>query len=188
MKNILSILSLFLVLILHSQELPPIETFTASDYAGENQNWMISQDSNNYIYVANNLGLLEFNGSEWTPYRSPNNTILRAVKVIGDRVYSGCYEEFGYWERNKFGQLDYMSLIPELGNKILNDDQIWNIISYDDWVLFQAGHALYFYHKTSKKFKTIISKNIIYKVFNVNNRIYYHVANEGIYVLEQIID
>ncbi|WP_282031359.1 helix-turn-helix and ligand-binding sensor domain-containing protein [Winogradskyella eximia] len=185
MKNILSILSLFLALILHSQELPPIETFTTSDYAGENQNWMISQDSNNYIYVANNLGLLEFNGSEWTPYRSPNNTILRAVKVIGDRVYSGCYEEFGYWERNKFGQLDYTSLIPELGNKILNDDQIWNIISYDDWVLFQAGHALYFYHKTSKKFKTIISKNIIYKVFNVNNRIYYHVANEGIYVLEE---
>ncbi len=184
MKKILLLLGVFLVLVLHSQELPPIQTYTASEYDGENQNWMISQDSKGYIFVANNLGLLEFNGSEWIPYRSPNNTVLRAVKVIDDRVYSGCYEEFGYWKRNDLGDLDYYSLIPKLGEKILNEDQIWDIISYEEWVLFQAGHALYFYNKTSETFKTINSENIIYKVFNVNNQIYYHVANEGIYVLE----
>ncbi|NRD24648.1 hypothetical protein HNV10_15445 [Winogradskyella litoriviva] len=184
MKTLQSILIVFLCLWSHAQELPPIETYTTTDYNGENQNWMISQDSNNYIYVANNLGLLEFNGSNWVPYRSPNNTILRAVSVIDDRIYSGCYEEFGYWERNEFGNLDYTSLIPKLGAKILSDDQIWNIINYNEWVLFQAGHALYFYNKVSGKFRTINSQNIIYKVFNVNNKIYYHVANEGIYVLE----
>ncbi|WP_229719363.1 helix-turn-helix domain-containing protein [Winogradskyella schleiferi] len=184
MKNILLLLSVSLVLILNSQELPPIQTYTAFDYGGENQNWMISQDSKGYIYVANNLGLLEFNGSDWMPYRSPNNTVLRAVKVIDDRIYSGCYEEFGYWKRNDLGILDYYSLIPKLGEKILSEDQIWDILSYEEWVLFQAGHALYFYNKTSETFKTINSENIIYKVFNVNNQIYYHVANEGIYVLE----
>ena len=183
MKILQFVLLLFLCLVSYGQELPPIETYTTSDYDGENQNWMISQDSNNYIYVANNLGLLEFNGSKWTPYRSPNNTILRAVNVIGDRIYSGCYEEFGYWERNELGDLNYTSLIPKLGDKILSDDQIWDILSYEEWVLFQAGHALYFYDKTTESFKTIISENIIYKVFNVNNRIYYHVAGEGIYVL-----
>ncbi len=184
MKKILLLLGVFLVLVLHSQELPPIQTYTTSEYDGENQNWMISQDSKGYIFVANNLGLLEFNGSEWIPYRSPNNTVLRAVKVIDDRIYSGCYEEFGYWKRNDLGDLDYYSLIPKLGEKILNEDQIWDIISYEEWVLFQAGHALYFYNKTSETFKTINSENIIYKVFKVNNQIYYHVANEGIYVLE----
>ncbi|MBU2927311.1 helix-turn-helix and ligand-binding sensor domain-containing protein [Winogradskyella psychrotolerans] len=185
----MKIVSLFLIFFIsyvsYSQELPPIKVYTTSDYDGENQNWMISQDSNNYIYVANNLGLLEFNGANWVPYRSPNNTILRAVKAIGDRIYSGCYEEFGYWQRNKFGHLEYTSLIPKLGEKILSDDQIWNIISYGEWVVFQAGHALYFYDKTTESFKSIISENIIYKVFNVKNRIYYHVANEGIYVLEE---
>tara|TARA_R110002050_G_scaffold276690_1_gene421977 strand:- start:13653 stop:16445 length:2793 start_codon:yes stop_codon:yes gene_type:complete len=185
MKTLQFILLLFLCFLSHGQELPPIETFTTTDYNGENQNWMISQDANNYIYVANNLGLLEFNGSNWVPYRSPNNTILRAVSVIDDKIYSGCYEEFGYWERNEFGNLEYTSLIPKLGDKILSDDQIWDIISYDEWVLFQAGHALYFYDKASEKFRTINSENIIYKVFNVNNKIYYHVANEGIYVLEE---
>lgn len=185
MKILQSILIVFLCLWSHAQELPPIETYTTTDYNGENQNWMISQDSNNYIYVANNLGLLEFNGSNWVPYRSPNNTILRAVSVIDDKIYSGCYEEFGYWKRNALGNLDYTSLIPKLGAKILSDDQIWNIISYDEWVLFQAGHALYFYNQAAETFRTINSENIIYKVFNVNNKIYYHVANEGIYVLEE---
>lgn len=185
MKTLQSILLALLCLCSYAQELPPIETYTSTDYNGENQNWMISQDSNNYIYVANNLGLLEFNGSNWVPYRSPNNTILRAVAVIDDKIYSGCYEEFGYWERNELGDLYYTSLIPKLGEKILSDDQIWDIISYDGWVLFQAGHALYFYDKITEKFRTINSKNIIYKVFNVDNKIYYHVANEGIYVLEE---
>ena len=185
MKTLQFILLFFLCFLSHGQELPPIETFTSADYDGENQNWMISQDSNNYIYVANNLGLLEFNGSNWVPYRSPNNTILRAVSVIDNKIYSGCYEEFGYWERNEFGDLDYTSLIPKLGDKILSDDQIWDIISYNEWVLFQAGHALYFYDKSSEKFRSINSENIIYKVFNVNDKIYYHVANEGIYVLEE---
>ncbi|NRD20665.1 hypothetical protein HNV08_11450 [Winogradskyella eckloniae] len=175
----------FLCLMTFGQELPPIDTFTTSDYKGENQNWMITQNADKYIYVANNLGLLEYNGTDWKPYRSPNHTILRAVKAIDNRIYSGCYEEFGYWERHEFGHLVYESLIPKLGDKILSDDQIWDIIDYEDWVLFQAGHALYFFDKVSEKFKTISSKNIIYKVFNVNDKIYYHVANEGLYVLEE---
>ena len=118
---------------------------------------MISQDANNYIYVANNLGLLEFNGSNWVPYRSPNNTILRAVSVIDDKIYSGCYEEFGYWERNEFGNLEYTSLIPKLGDKILSDDQIWDIISYDEWVLFQAGHR-YFWWQRCSLLRTLFTK------------------------------
>ncbi|WP_299102931.1 triple tyrosine motif-containing protein [uncultured Winogradskyella sp.] len=185
MKSFQFIILCFLCFMSFGQELPPVETFSTSDYNGENQNWMITQNTNKYIYVANNLGLLEYNGSDWTPYRSPNHTILRAVKAIDNRIYSGCYEEFGYWERHEYGHLVYQSLIPKLGDKILSDDQIWDILDYEDWVLFQAGHALYFYDKVSEEFKTINSENIIYKVFNVNNRIYYHVANEGIYVLEE---
>ena len=50
---------------LFGQEHPPIINFQPSDYNGENQNWGISQDNNGFIYIANNDGLLEFNGSEW---------------------------------------------------------------------------------------------------------------------------
>ncbi|MBC3846012.1 hypothetical protein H8K90_06460 [Winogradskyella echinorum] len=185
MKNILTIVLMLLILTLQGQELPPIEKFKTSDYGGDNQNWMISQDDDNYIYVANNKGLLEFNGSEWNTYLSPNNSILRAVNVIDDRIYTGCYEEFGYWKRDKLGQLNYTSLIPKLNDVGINDDQIWNIIEYETWVVFQSGHVLYFFNKETENFKTITSENIIYKVFNVGGKIYYHVDTEGVYGIEK---
>lgn len=57
-----------------AQELPPIVKYPPSSYNAGNQNWMISQDKNNFVYFANNEGLLEFNGSDWTIYPSPNET------------------------------------------------------------------------------------------------------------------
>ena len=88
----------FLIFIkLESQERPTIGVFTPKDYGAESQNWSISQAKNKYIYVANNKGLLEFNGSEWQLYKSPNETIIRSVNVINNIIYTGCNREFGYW-------------------------------------------------------------------------------------------
>ena len=67
------------------------------DYNAENQNWAISQSDDKFIYVANNSGLLEFNGAEWKLYPSPNNATLRYVSVIDAKIYTGGYMEFGYW-------------------------------------------------------------------------------------------
>ena len=164
-----------------AQELPPIEKYSPDDYLGDNQNWMISQSDNGYIYVANNKGLLEFNGAEWTSYASPNNTILRAANVIKDRIYTGCYAEFGYWKKNRLGLLEYTSLMPKLDVKMPEDEQVWNIIAYKEWVVFQSNNTIYFYNSETETFKIISSPNTIYKIFKVKNSIYYHVANEGIY-------
>ncbi|MFI0426204.1 MAG: LuxR family transcriptional regulator, partial [Flavobacterium sp.] len=96
-KNLLSILFVFLSSSIIAQELPPIVKYPSSVYGAGNQNWMISQDNNQFLLFANNEGLLEFNGSNWNLYPSPNETIIRSVKVVGDKIYTGCYMEFGYW-------------------------------------------------------------------------------------------
>jgi len=184
MKLLHFILLLSIGSLAYGQELPPIENFSSSDYDGDNQNWMISQGNNNFIYVANNKGLLEYDGSNWKAYQSPNNTLLRSVKVIKDKIYTGCYEEFGYWQKDDFGILQYTSLIPKLKNSRLTEDQIWNILDFNGWVLFQSSHALYFYNELTDKMKIITSKSIIYKVFNTGNQIFYHVADEGIYCIK----
>ena len=184
MKLLQFVFLMLFSLISFAQELPPIEKFTTEDYFGDNQNWMISQGADNYIYVANNKGLLEFNGAEWNTYTSPNNTIIRSVNVIADKIYTGCYAEFGYWIKNEFGTLEYVSLVPKLDKQPLEDEQIWNIIEYNEWVLFQSNDHIYFYNTKTESFKIIAATNIIYKVFKINNRIYYHVADEGVYVVE----
>ncbi|WP_370274347.1 hypothetical protein [Flavobacterium sp. RSP46] len=82
-----------------SQELPPIVKYFSTTYGAGNQNWMISQDQNHYVFFANYEGLLEFNGSNWELYPSPNETIVRSVKVIGNKIFTGCYMEFQFWKK-----------------------------------------------------------------------------------------
>ena len=118
-KRLLYIYTVLASLVITAQELPPIVKFSTGSYNAGNQNWMISQDSNRYMYFANNEGLLEYNGMAWALYPSPNETIIRSVKVINKKVYTGCYMEFGYWERQQNGILKYFSLSKSIKNKIL---------------------------------------------------------------------
>ena len=166
------------------QELPPIQIFNPEDYHGDNQNWMISQSSDKYIYVANNKGLLEFNGAEWQMYPSPNNTIIRAVKVVADRIYTGCYMDFGYWQKDLYGKLIYTSLKSKLNEEMVEDEQIWHILPYSEWIIFQSFDKIYFYNTQTEKFKIIHSDNLIFNVFEVNETIFYQVQGEGIYKVE----
>ncbi|AWX44958.1 hypothetical protein HME9304_01964 [Flagellimonas maritima] len=184
MRNLIFLLYFFVSCTIAAQELPPIKKFSPQDYGGDNQNWMVSQSDDHYIYVANNNGLLEYDGEIWKSYPTPNNSILRAVKVIGRKIYTGCYAEFGYWEKDKYGDLYYTSLISKFKNIDFQDDQIWNIIAYGDWILFQSSHKLFFYNPKDNLFKIIHSQEIIYKVFSIQNKIYYHVANMGLYKIE----
>lgn len=167
-----------------AQELPPIQKFSPTDYDGENQNWMISQAPNKFIYVGNNEGLLEYNGAHWKMYPSPNNTIIRAVNVVENRIYTGCYMEFGFWDKDVFGNLKYQSLVQKFEEPMIEDEHIWNIITYDEWILFQSFNRIYFYNPVSGAKSIINSNNGISRVFNIKNVIYYHVNNEGIYKIE----
>jgi len=193
MKNLSHIITLlFLVLFalqLHPQDLPPIEKFSPEVYGGEHQNWMISQSSNNYIYVANSGGLLEFNGAKWKLYPSPNSSEIRAVNVIGERIYIGCFKEFGYYEKDTIGKLHYHSLVQKLKNnstdRSIDNENIWNILSYEEWILFQTQERIYLYNTLDNSFKIINSDNIITKAFRIKNSIYYHVTNEGLYKIDQ---
>lgn len=184
-RNLYIILLLFSSCFLNAQELPPINKFTSEDYGGGNQNWMICQTQNKIIYAANNEGLLEYNGANWTLYPSPNNTIIRSVSAVGSRIYSGSYMDFGYWQKDNLGVLKYNSLVPFLDVKMIDDENFWNIVSYENWILFQSFNRIYFYNTIKNKFNIFNSNNQISKVFNTDNVIYYQVLNEGLYTIEE---
>lgn len=170
--------------ILFSQELPPIIKYTSTVYGAGNQSWMISQDEQNYLYFANNEGLLEYNGTNWQLYPTPNETIMRSVKVIDNKIYTGCYMNFGFWTRQSNGKLKYTSLSDTIKNKILDDEQFWNILKYDQWILFQSLNRIYIYDTKTKTFKIIMPKNGVVKSFSTKTSIYYQTINEGFFEIE----
>ncbi|WP_299246976.1 LuxR C-terminal-related transcriptional regulator [uncultured Lacinutrix sp.] len=166
---------------INAQELPPINVFTPQQYNGENQNWAISQAQDKTIYVANNVGLLEYNSAKWTRYNSPNETILRSVKVVKDKIYTGCYMEFGYWKKNGLGILEYTSLSKNESISLIEDEQFWQIVNLDNWLLFRSLNRIYIYNTLDFTFTVIESKSTITKLFKVDNTIYFQDINKGIY-------
>ncbi|WP_238987216.1 helix-turn-helix and ligand-binding sensor domain-containing protein [Confluentibacter flavum] len=169
---------------MESQERPPIQVYTPADYKAENQNWSISQSKEKYIYAANNKGLLEFNGAKWTLYTSINQTTIRSVEVIDNTIYTGSYREFGYWNRNSYGKLEYTSLSEKLGISFLDDEEIWKIISIDDFILFQSLSRIYVFNQKKQTYLIIASNTTIYKMFKVNESIYFQSVKDGVYEIE----
>ena len=168
---------------LTAQELPPIENYSSKIYGAENQNWSISQSDENYIYVANNSGLLEFSGEKWRLYPSSNNTVLRSVNCVGDKIYTGAYMEFGFWSKNNFGNLEYTSLSEKLKESLLEED-FWNIIDFESWILFQSLNRIYIYNTEDESFKIINSDTQLPKVFKVEDSIYFQKMEKGIFKIE----
>ena len=110
-----------------AQEHPPVMAFPPEVYSAANQNWGITQTDDQKMYFANNSGLLEFNGSKWMLHPVSDNSIVRSVQADGQRVYTGSYMDFGYWEHDHFGALKYQSLVKAYDLSILEEEQFWNI-------------------------------------------------------------
>ena len=176
---------LLCVLNSYAQELPPIVKYPQNVYLAGNQNWMISQDKQQSVFFANNEGLLEFNGANWNLYPSPNETIIRSVNVIEDKIYTGAYMEFGYWTRKNTKELEYKSLSNTIKEKLIDDEQFWNILNYEQWIIFQSFNRIYIYDTKTEQFNIISEDSPILKAFVVNNGIYFHVINKGLFEIEK---
>jgi AraC family chitin signaling transcriptional activator len=170
--------------VFYAQELPPINTYTAKDYKAENQNWDISQSENKFMYVANNKGLLEFNGSSWQLYPTPNKTVMRSVKVLKDKIYTGFYMDFGFWKKNDFGILEFTSIVEKQNIQMIEDEQIWTILDLDGWLLFKSLERIYLYNTESKEVKIINSESILPKISKVNDVVYFQENNKGVFKIE----
>ncbi|SDS30520.1 triple tyrosine motif-containing protein [Gramella sp. MAR_2010_147] len=166
-----------------AQELPPVVNFGPNQYSAGNQNWMIAQDEDKNFYFANSTGLLEYNGENWNLYPVPNNTIVRSLKVVGDRIYTGAYMEAGYWERDDFGKLKYTSLVPKFSNTINDGEQFWDIEFLDDLVIFRSFAGIYFFNPLQDeltKMENPLGKPVS-GIFKLDNELYFQLVGAGLF-------
>jgi AraC family chitin signaling transcriptional activator len=50
------------------------------------------------VFVANNKGLIVLDKKGQSLYKTPDILAVRSVKSHDKRVYTGAFEEMGYWE------------------------------------------------------------------------------------------
>ncbi|MDV7186056.1 triple tyrosine motif-containing protein [Lutibacter sp. TH_r2] len=180
----ITFLLILISFIVRAQELPPLVNYSPKDYSGENQNWDIDQSSDNYIYIANNRGLLEFNGANWNIYPVPNNSVIRSVKVVEDKVFIGCYMDFGFWKRDEYGNLNFTSIISKLNIPLLEDETFWNILHFETYVLFQSLDRIYIYNLQDESYTIIDALTKRAFIFNIGNYIYFQKSDQGLFKIE----
>jgi len=101
------------------------------------------------MYFANNKGLLEYDGNRWSTYPIKNYTNVRSLYYDepADRIYAGAFNEFGYYDRNKAGVLNYHSLMDQLKPVDRNFTEIWNIHKIENTFYFQGDNEIFCYSR-----------------------------------------
>lgn len=123
--------------------LPDIVNYSKQKYSAGLQNWDIKQDKNGIIYLANNEGLLTFDGKNWKLFPLPNKTIVRSVEIGSDnKVYVGGQDELGYFSPSQNGQLSYHSLTQFIPIKHTSFGDVWDIVFYKKEVFFRSNSKI----------------------------------------------
>ena len=113
------------------------EHFPPLTYGHHPQNWAVVQDQRGLIYVANNDGVLEYDGAAWRFIPTATNTVVRSLAADAEgRLYVGAVGDFGVLEPDSTGVLRYRSLI----DNVAEEDRVFQ----DVWATHAAGEGVYF--------------------------------------------
>jgi hypothetical protein len=124
-----------------------IKNFAPSDYGAGIQNIDFAQNRDLSLFVANNLGVLSFNGTTWGKHAL--NTGMKQRSLAFDeksnRLYVGSQGEFGYFENN----WRYVSLLDKIPEHFRDFDEVWDVLLFDTKVYFCTFQGIYIYEGES---------------------------------------
>lgn len=179
---IIIVLSTLMVCRTDAQEVPRSLNFSKNDYHAQNQNWSITQSVDGEMYFGNGEGLLKYDASTWTTQPLPNKQIIRSVAADKrGRVYVGGFAEFGFFQKNAFGNLEYTPLSKNIKYDKVKHEEIWHILVTAQAVYFQSFSTIYKYDFHDI---TVLSPpdNIMF-LHEVNGRLILPVISKGLYEL-----
>ncbi|NNF20620.1 MAG: hypothetical protein HKN67_01665 [Saprospiraceae bacterium] len=125
----------------------PIKNFTPEEYRAGIQNIDFAQNRDMSLFIANNLGVLTFNGNEWKTQASNTGKKQRALAFDEhfNRLYVGSQGDFGYFEND----WNYVSLSNKIPADFHDFDEVWDVYIYDSKVYYCTFRAIYAYDQQS---------------------------------------
>ncbi|WP_147392183.1 triple tyrosine motif-containing protein [Algoriphagus lacus] len=161
------------------QGLPFITNHEALTYHAGIQNFDIIQDDLGRIFVANNLGLLEFDGKSWARY-GLNNTKVRSAFLGSDKkIYVGSQADFGFLSHDGQGNLAYTSLADSLPKGLRDFDETWRVFGMDKFIYFCTFTRIYVYD--GKVLRALDPGRRMDISFQVDNQLYTQIPGEGLF-------
>ena len=128
--------------------MPLFQGFAREDYGGHAQNWDVVQDTKGFLYVANNGGVLQFDGVSWRKIR-PGSKVARSLAVGSQgRVFVGGAAEIGYLALGPQDEPRYVSLVDQIPEADRQFSDVWKTHALPTGaVYFQAEERLFRWHE-----------------------------------------
>ncbi len=119
-----------------------VDNFDDNTIGYGSHTWQICTYNDEWIYFANNAGLLEYNDNSWNILGASHIEGLRSVMHSNksNRIYTGEFSYFGYYSVDKNGKYQYTNLSDSL--PYVFKQNIWNIKEVDNVVYFQADRSV----------------------------------------------
>ena len=149
-------------------------------------NYVVLQDKEGVIYVGNvRNGLIEFDGQrvrQVLQNGKPMTAFIRDADTDSkNTIYVGfAGVNFGYLQKNKFGQNEYISLSDKLPKKDEISATLWGLEVHQDTVFFQTENAVYLY-KDKKYLRSYKFKDDIHIISSSPDGVYLRVWGKGLY-------
>jgi len=190
MGNFFSSISFFSLLFIfptftNGQGLPFISNYEKGVYQGGTQHWEITSDAYGVLYVANNDGLLTYDGYAWRKYPVKNRTIVRSVLLDNkNKIFVGAQGEFGYFKEDNPREMVYVSFQKQLDSLKVKLEDIWDIVKTDvDVIYFYSGRQLFRLENRKIDFQELPADISYLGV--TDNQLFIHCLQKGLYKLDQ---
>lgn len=162
---------------------PLVNNYPKEIYRGGTQSWDALYSENDFLFFANNDGLISFNGNDWLVRKLPNKTILRSVATDEQgHIYAGGQDELGYFAPNKTGGLVYHDLKKRLPDKYQKLQDIWEIEVLDDQLFFRSNDKIFKY--VDSQFSSFENGSPITFLAKHFNTLIFNDLKKGLYKLE----
>ncbi|HEY5564383.1 MAG TPA: triple tyrosine motif-containing protein [Rhodothermia bacterium] len=107
------------------------------------QNWQFLQDERGLLYVANNFGVLEYDGASWRLIQTPLRNVVRSLALdVNGRIYAGSFGELGYLAPDESGFLGFVPLDTLLDEPHQGFADVWTTQVTPEGVYFQSRERL----------------------------------------------
>lgn len=121
----------------------PIQNFTPTDYKAGIQNIDFAQNRDMTLFVANNLGVLSYNGDNWDVHAFETGKKTRSLLFDENtnRLFFGSQGVFGYFDED----WNYISLLEYVPESYRDFDEVWDVFLYNSKVYFCTFQGIYVY-------------------------------------------
>lgn len=147
---------------LNAQEIPfvpPTYNYTNTHYNAGNQNWAVDQGADGVIYIANNDGLLIFDGVNWELLTLPNNLGVKSILVDNNSDESTNNDNNGY-DKNTSNINNYNNRDNNNKSGKNNTSEKIYIGSFEEFGYFEKNSKnRYIYHSLKPLLKDFTFRN-----------------------------